>query len=78
MCAEKIQRLIQASILGMVMGFTASGMSGEAGMLQIAFILQFGMMVMLVIAGFTGWCPGLIVLKKVFPSCEQTDNKGNK
>ncbi|NOR56575.1 MAG: DUF2892 domain-containing protein [Sulfurovum sp.] len=70
MCAEKIQRLIQASILGIVMGFAASGMSGEAGMLQVAFLLQFGMMVMLVIAGFTGWCPGLIVLKKIFPSCE--------
>jgi len=75
MCAEKIQRLIQASILGMVMGFAASGMSGEAGMLQVAFLLQFGMMVMLVIAGFTGWCPGLIVLKKIFPSCEETSNK---
>jgi len=75
MCAEKIQRLIQASILGMVMGFAASGMSGEAGMLQVAFLLQFGMMVMLAIAGFTGWCPGLIVLKKIFPSCEETSNK---
>jgi len=73
MCAEKIQRLIQASILGMVMGFAVSGMSGEAGMLQLAFLLQFGMMVMLVIAGFTGWCPGLIVLKKIFPSCEENN-----
>ena len=72
MCAEKIQRLIQASILGMVLGLAGSGMGGEAGMLQVAFLLQFGMMVMLAIAGFTGWCPGLIVLKKVFPSCEQT------
>ena len=71
MCAEKIQRLIQASILGIVMGFATSGMSGEAGMLQLAFLLQFGMMVMLVIAGFTGWCPGIIVLKKVFPSCSE-------
>lgn len=77
MCAEKIQRLIQASILGIVMGFAASGMSGEAGMLQIAFLLQFGMMVMLVIAGLTGWCPGIIVLKKIFPSCEETNTKGN-
>ena len=71
MCAEKIQRLIQASILGIVMGFAASGMSGEAGMLQLAFLLQFGMMVMLVIAGITGWCPGIIILKKIFPSCHE-------
>ena len=78
MCAEKIQRLIQASILGIVMGLAASGMSGEAGMLQVAFLLQFGMMGMLVIAGLTGWCPGVIILKKIFPSCEQTkEDKSN-
>lgn len=77
MCAEKIQRLIQASILGIIMGLAAMGMSGEAGMLQIAFLLQFGMMVMLVIAGLTGWCPGIIILKKIFPSCEKIKNKDN-
>ena len=65
MCAEKIQRLIQASILGFVMGLAGSGMYAAA------FLLQFGMMIMLVIAGFTGWCPGLIILKKIFPSCEE-------
>ena len=77
MCAEKIQRLIQASILGIILGLAAMGMSGEAGMLQIAFLLQFGMMVMLVIAGLTGWCPGIIILKKIFPSCEEMKNKDN-
>lgn len=76
MCAEKIQRLIQASILGIIMGVTASGISGEAFMLQLAFLLQFGMMVMLVIAGLTGFCPGLLILKKIFPSCEESRNKG--
>ncbi len=76
MCAEKIQRLIQASILGIIMGLTASGISGEALMLQLAFLLQFGMMVMLVIAGLTGFCPGLLILKKIFPSCEEPRNKG--
>ena len=75
MCAEKIQRLIQASILGFVMGLAGMGMSGDTLMLQIAFLLQFGMMVMLVIAGLTGWCPGLIILKKIFPSCEEMNNK---
>ena len=69
MCAEKIQRLIQASILGIVMGLAGSGMYAAA------FILQFGMMVMLVIAGLTGWCPGLIILKKIFPSCKEMNNK---
>ncbi len=75
LCAERMQRIIQAIILGIVMGLAASGMSGDKGMLQLAFLLQFGMMVMLFIAGFTGWCPGLITLKKVFPSCDETNNR---
>jgi len=73
MCAQKIQRLIQASILGFVLGLAGMGMGGDTLMLQAAFLLQFGMMVMLVIAGLTGWCPGIIVLKKIFPSCEEKD-----
>ena len=67
MCAEKIQRLIQASILGFVMGLAGSGMYAAA------FILQFAMMITLVIAGLTGFCPGLIILKKIFPSCEYVE-----
>lgn len=75
MCAEKIQRLIQASILGFVLGLAGMGMGGDTLMLQAAFVLQFGMMVMLLIAGLTGWCPGILVLKKIFPSCEEMKNK---
>lgn len=67
MCAEKIQRLIQASILGFVMGLAGSGMY------VAAFILQFAMMLILVIAGLTGFCPGLIILKKIFPACKCED-----
>ena len=71
MCAENIQRLIQASILGFVMGLLGSEMY------VLAFILQFGMMFMLVVAGLTGWCPGIIILKKIFPSCYPCEeNKG--
>lgn len=68
MCAEKIQRLIQASILGFVMGLAGSGMYAAA------FILQFVMMVMLLIAGLTGFCPGLIILQKIFPACKCQEN----
>ncbi len=76
LCAERLQRIVQAILLGVIMGLAANGMSGEQGMLQLAFILQLAMMVMLLIAGVTGWCPGLIVLKKIFPSCKETKNKG--
>jgi len=72
MCAEKIQRLIQASILGFVMGLAGLGMAGDTLMLQLAFLLQLATMIMLVIAGTTGWCPGLLILKKIFPSCEES------
>ncbi len=64
MCAENIQRIIQASILGIVMGLAGSGM------IAAAFIVQFVMMIMLVVAGLTGFCPGLIILKKIFPACK--------
>jgi len=75
MCAEKMQRLIQAIILGMVMGMAAMGIAGEQGMLQLAFIVQFAMMIMLIIAGLTGWCPGLMILKKIFPPCKEKEKE---
>ena len=50
------------------------GLAGS-GMYAAAFLLQFAMMITLVIAGFTGWCPGLIILKKIFPSCEEMNTK---
>ncbi len=78
MCAEKIQRIIQAIILGFVLGLAAMGIGSEDRlMLQLAFLLQFGTMVMLLIAGVTGWCPGLIILKKIFPSCKEINVKDN-
>ncbi|HEO97829.1 MAG TPA: DUF2892 domain-containing protein [Epsilonproteobacteria bacterium] len=75
MCAEKMQRLIQAIILGMVMGMAAMGIAGEPGMLQLAFIVQLAMMIMLIIAGLTGWCPGLMILKKIFPPCKEKEER---
>jgi len=72
MCAEKIQRLIQASILGFVMGLAGSGMY------EAAFILHFAMMITLVVAGLTGFCPGLIILKKIFPSCQYEEISVNE
>lgn len=70
MCAERIQRIVQAIILGITMGLAGAGMAGDTLMLQLAFLIMLGMMVMLLIAGFTGFCPGLIVLKKIFPACK--------
>ena len=77
MCAERVQRIVQAMILGFIMGLAGLGMAGDTLMLQLAFLLMFGMMVMLLIAGLTGYCPGLILLKKIFPPCKcEEENKG--
>jgi len=70
MCAEKIQRIIQASILGIVMGLAASDM------IAVAFMLQVVTMLMLLVAGLTGFCPGLIILKKIFPACQCDEKEG--
>ena len=70
LCAERMQRVVQAIILGLIMGLAG------AQMFKIAFIVTFAMMVMLFIAGVTGFCPGLMILKKIFPSCDCPESKG--
>ena len=67
LCAERMQRIVQAIILGLIMGLAG------AQMFKIAFIIMFAMMIMLFIAGITGFCPGLMILKKIFPSCDNLE-----
>ena len=64
MCAQRVQRIIQAIILGFIMGLAG------AEMFKMAFLLMLAMMIMLLVAGVTGFCPGLILLEKIFPPCE--------
>lgn len=68
MCAERVQRIIQAILLGFIMGLAG------AQMFKVAFLVMLAMMILLLVAGLTGFCPGLIILKKIFPPCEE--NKG--
>jgi len=71
LCAERLQRIIQAIILGLILGL--AGMQ----MFKAAFLVTVAMMMMLFIAGVTGFCPGLMILRKLFPSCyECEENKG--
>jgi hypothetical protein len=71
LCAERMQRIVQAIILGLIMGLAG------AQMFKAAFIVMFAMMVMLLAGGVTGFCPGLLILKKIFPSCEEANVKDN-
>ena len=69
LCVERLQWLIQAFLLGVTMGIAALGIGGDTGMLQLAFILQLAMMVMLFFAAVTGICPGKRFLSQLFPPC---------
>ena len=71
LCAERMQRIIQAIILGFIMGLAG------AQMFKVAFLVMLAMMISLLVAGVTGFCPGLIILKKIFPPCEETNVKDN-
>ncbi len=71
MCAERIQRIVQAIILGLILGLAGSKMFAAA------FVVTVAMMITLFIAGITGFCPGLMILKKAFPPCKCEEQKEN-
>jgi hypothetical protein len=65
MCVEKLQKILLAMALGIVMMLAASGS------LKAAFILHVGIMIMLIFSGFTGFCYLTKVLSTAFPSCNE-------
>ena len=69
MCAERMQRIVQAIILGLILGLWGSGM------IQIAFLLVLAMIILLLVGGFTGFCPGLMILKAILPPCNENNFK---
>jgi len=71
LCAERMQRIIQAIILGLILGLAGSQLFAAA------FIVTVAMMLMLFVAGVTGFCPGLMILKQIFPPCGCEEKKDN-
>jgi len=65
MCADRVQRIVIAIMLGFVLGVAG------AGMFKIAFLLQLFVMIMLLIWAFTDFCPSLYILRKVLPPCSE-------
>jgi len=65
MCVEKLQKIILALALGMAMMLAASGS------IKAAFLLQLGIMVILILSGLTGFCYITKVLHSAFPSCNE-------
>jgi len=65
MCAERIQRLLMAIVLTVIMFLFA------AGMVQVGVVLQTFVILMLVVWAFTDFCPSLWFFKKVSGPCEK-------
>jgi hypothetical protein len=65
MCAERLWYVIMAILMGLVMGFAGSQM------FVAAFLVQLGIMIIFLMRGFTGFCPSVIMLKQLLPSCEK-------
>ena len=71
MCVENLLKIILASVLGIVLMLTG------IGSLKIAFLLQVGVMIILIVSGLTGSCYLSKVLNSAFPLCKDM-NKDNK
>ena len=71
MCVEKLQKIILASTMGMVL------MLAAIGSIKLAFVLQVMVMLMLLISGLTGFCYITKVLSSAFPFCND-NNKDTK
>ena len=63
MCAERIQRVLMAIMLGVVIVLM------NAGLTTVAMVLQGFIIVMIVVWAFTNFCPSIWALKKMFGSC---------
>jgi len=71
MCVEKLQKILLASALGMVL------MLAAVGSIKLAFLLQVIIMIILLMSGLTGFCYITTVLNSAFPLCND-NNKDKK
>jgi hypothetical protein len=69
MCVEKLQKILLALTLGIAMMLAASGS------IKAAFLLQLGIMVILILSGLTGFCYITKILSTAFPSCNNEEKK---
>ena len=65
MCVEKLQKILLAMALGIVMMLIATGS------IKAAFLLQFSIMIILIVSGLTGFCYITQVRKTAFPLCNE-------
>jgi len=76
MCASRMQRLLTAIMLGIIMYFfTMSAVDFQSGMSEsnnfmIAVVLQSFVILMMLVWAVTNFCPSMWFLKKILPPCE--------
>lgn len=64
MCVSRIQRLMTAVVLGLVL------ILGLTNNVNLAIGLQVFAIIMMSVWAITNFCPSIWVLKKIFPPCE--------
>lgn len=64
MCVERLQRIMMALVLALIIALAFSGFT------KIAVVLQVFVLVMLLIWAVTNFCPSIWILQKVVPPCE--------
>ena len=69
MCVEKLQKILLALTLGIAMMLAASGS------IKAAFLLQLGIMIILILSGLTGFCYITKILSTAFPSCNNEEKE---
>jgi len=76
MCASRMQRILTAIMLGLILYFFATGAQDfQAGMKEstnfmIATVLQIFVIIMMLIWAVTNFCPSTWMMSKIFPPCE--------
>jgi len=63
MCAERMQRILTAIMLGLILFLWSTGS------IKAFVVLQTFVIVMMLIWAFTNFCPSLWFFKKIFPPC---------
>lgn len=64
MCVERVQRIMMAIMLGIILALFG------LGYFKIAVILQTFMIAMLLVWAAANFCPSTWVLKKLLPPCK--------
>ncbi len=76
MCAERVQRILTAIMLGIALMFLAQGVSNPL-YLKIGVALQAFIIIMMLVWAFTNFCPSLWFFTKVFGPCRWNEKESD-